>query len=61
MSEVERKKALKAALAILGIGITAGTTLVIGMDRVMKKIFVDEKWPENDWTDNDWAEEELDN
>ena len=60
MSSEETKKALKASLAILGIGITAGTTLVIGLDRVMKKIFVDEKWPEKDWTNNDWAEEELD-
>lgn len=60
MAKDETKKALKAALAILGIGITAGTTIVIGMDKVMQKIFVDEKWPENDWTNNDWAEEELD-
>ena len=49
----------KAALAILGVGFVAGTTLVIGMDRIMKKIFVNEDWPDEDWTGDDWAEEDL--
>lgn len=54
-------KAAKAALAILGVGFVAGTTLVIGMDRIMKKIFVNEEWPDEEWSSDDWAEEELDN
>lgn len=54
-------KAAKAALAILGVGFAAGTTLVIGLDRVMKKIFVDEEWPEEEWSGDDWAEEDLEN
>lgn len=53
--------AAKAALAILGVGFVAGTTLVIGMDRIMKKIFVNEDWPDEEWSNDDWAEEELEN
>ncbi|MGN0732641.1 MAG: hypothetical protein ACI4LC_00520 [Emergencia sp.] len=53
--------AAKAALAILGVGFVAGTTLVVGLDRVMKKVFVDEKWPDEEWSADDWAEEDLDN
>ena len=66
-------KAAKASLMILGIGIVTGTTLVIGLDRVMKKIFtlvigldrvmkkifVDEDWPSQEWTNDNWAEEDL--
>ncbi len=52
--------AAKAALGILGIGFVAGTTLVVGMDRIMKKIFVNEDWPEEEWSSDDYAEEELD-
>ncbi len=53
--------AAKAALAILGVGFVAGTTLVIGMDRIMKKIFVNEDWPDEEWSNDDWAEEDLEN
>ena len=53
--------AAKAALGILGIGMVAGTALVVGMDRVMKSIFVNEDWPEEEWSSDDYAEEELDN
>lgn len=53
--------AAKAALAVLGIGFVAGTTLVIGVDRIMKKIFVNEDWPDEEWSSDDWAEEELEN
>ena len=52
-------KAAKASLMILGIGIVTGTTLVIGLDRVMKKIFVDEDWPSQEWTNDNWAEDDL--
>ena len=51
--------AAKAALAILGVGFVAGTTLVIGMDRIMKKIFVNEDWPDEEWSSDVWAEEDL--
>ena len=53
--------AAKAALTILGVGFVAGTTLVVGMDRLMKKIFVNEDWPEEEWSSDDYADEELDN
>lgn len=51
--------AFKIAMAIVGVGMVAGTTLVIGMDRIMKRIFVNESWPQKEWTNEDWAEEEL--
>lgn len=53
--------AAKAALGILGVGLVAGSALVVGADRVMKKIFVNEDWPEEEWSSDDYAEEELDN
>jgi len=36
------------------------TPIVVGLDRVMKKIFVNEDWPAEEWSNDDWAEEELD-
>ena len=59
--KTKHSAAAKAALGILGIGFVAGTTLVVGMDRIMKKIFVNEDWPEEEWSSDDYAEEELDN
>ncbi|GEM_PF-3443815 len=56
----DTRSALKAALAILGVGLVAGTTLVIGLDKIMKTIFVDEDWPEEEWSNNEWADEDLD-
>ena len=53
-------KALKTSLVVLGFGAAAGATLVVGLDRVMKKIFVNEDWPAEEWSNDDWAEEELD-
>ena len=53
--------AAKAALGILGVGMVAGTALVVGVDRGMKKIFVNEDWPEEEWSADDYAEEDLDN
>lgn len=52
-------KALKVSAVIIGVGVAAGTTMIIGMDRIMKKIFVNEDWPEEEWTNDDWAEEDL--
>ena len=54
------KKALKTSLVVLGCGAAAGATIVVGLDRVMKKIFVNEDWPAEEWSNDDWAEEELD-
>ena len=51
------KKALKTSLFVLGFGAAAGATIV---DRVMKKIVVNEDWPAEEWSNDDWAEEELD-
>ena len=53
--------AAKAALAIMGIGLAAGVSLVITMDQFMKKVFVNEDWPDEEWSSDDWAGEELDN
>lgn len=57
--ETEPLRQQKLQLAILGVGFVAGTTLVIGMDRIMKKIFVNEDWPDEEWSSDDWAEEDL--
>ena len=51
--------AAKVAFAIIGIGIAMGTALVIGMDQLMKRIFVSDAWPEEEWSNNDWAGEDL--
>ncbi len=52
-------KVAKVALGILGVGFVAGTALVIGMDRIMKKIFINEEWPEEEWSGEDWTDEDL--
>lgn len=57
--ESELSAALKVAMAIVGVGVVAGTTLVIGLDQIMKRIFVNESWPEEEWSDDDWAGEDL--
>ena len=49
----------KVAIAVLGVGFVTGMTLVIGMDQVMKKIFVNEEWPNEEWSGDDWAGEDL--
>ena len=51
--------AIKVALAVLGVGIAAGATLVVGMDQIMKRIFVSESWPKHEWSNDDWAGEDL--
>jgi len=53
--------AAKVALGVLGIGFVAGVTIVVGMDRIMNKIFVNEDWPDEEWSSDDWAEEDLEN
>ena len=57
--EKEISAALKVSLAILGVGLVAGATLVIGLDQIMKRIFVSETWPGEEWSNDDWAGEEL--
>ena len=56
---VTSSKAFKVSMILLGVGLVAGTSLVITMNQLIKKIFVDEDWPEEEWSDNDWADEEL--
>ncbi len=51
--------AVKTALGIIGVGVVAGTTLVVGLDQIMKRIFVNEDWPAEEWSNDDWAEEDL--
>ncbi|MDD5923059.1 MAG: hypothetical protein PUC44_07815, partial [Eubacteriales bacterium] len=52
--------AVKTAAVIVGVGLVAGVTLVLGMNQIMKSIFVHEEWPEEEWSSDDWAEEDLD-
>ena len=52
-------EAIKVAAAIVGIGVAAGATLVVGLDKLMKRIFVSDTWPQEDLSDNDWAGEDL--
>lgn len=51
--------ALKAAGIVLGVGMAAGLTLVYGMNKLMKDIFINEDWPDEEWSSDDWADEEL--
>ena len=70
MSEMSRNKAdtgmhkssaaAKIALAAIGISVVAGTAIIVGVDRVIKKIFVNEELPDEEWSSDDWADEELD-
>ena len=52
--------AAKIALAAIGASALAGTAVVIALDRVMKKVFVTDEWPDEEWSNDDWADEELD-
>ncbi len=49
----------KVALSVIGVGFVTGVTLVVGLDRIMKKIFVNEDWPDEEWSSDDWADEDL--
>lgn len=53
------KKAGKIALAILGVGFVTGTTVVVGMNHLMKKIFVNEEWPQDEWTTEGINEDDI--
>lgn len=52
-------KTAKISLAIIGVGFIAGTTVVIGMEKIMKKIFINEDWPEEEWSNDNWTDEDL--
>lgn len=52
--------ALKVAGVIVGVGLAAGTALVLGLNKLMKDVFVSEDWPDEEWSSDDWADEELD-
>lgn len=53
--------AAKILLTVLGIGIVTGATIALSIHGVVKKMFVNEKWPGEEWSSDDWAEEELEN
>ncbi len=64
--KIERKKktaerAVKIILITLGIGAICGAAAVLGIHGMIKKVFVNEKWPDEEWSSDDWAEEELEN
>ena len=63
-AELEKRRratAVKILLSVLGIGIVTGAAVAISLHGVVKKIFVNEKWPGEEWSSDDWAEEELEN
>ena len=55
------EKAAKIILIALGIGAISGAALALSLHSVIKKVFVNEKWPGEEWSSDDWAEEELEN
>ena len=57
--KVNTSDAVKVAFVILGVGVAMGTALVVSMDQLMKRIFVNDSWPEEEWSNNDWAGEDL--
>ncbi|MBR2548063.1 MAG: hypothetical protein IKF07_07735 [Eubacterium sp.] len=54
-------KAAKIILITLGIGAVFGAAAALGIHGMIKKVFVNEKWPDEEWSSDDWAEEELEN
>ena len=64
--KIEKKKKTarriaKIFLITLGIGALFGAATVLGVHGMIKRIFVNEKWPDEEWSSDDWAEEELEN
>ena len=64
--KIERKektaeRAVKIILITLGIGAICGAAAVLGIHGMIKKVFVNEKWPDEEWSSDDWAEEDLEN
>lgn len=55
------KTAAKVILITLGIGAICGAAAALGIHGMIKKVFVNEKWPDEEWSSDDWAEEELEN
>ena len=45
----------------IGIGAVAGAAFALSLHGIVKKVFVNEKWPGEEWSSDDWAEEELEN
>lgn len=60
-AEEKSMAAVKILLTVLGIGIVTGAAIAVSIHGVVKKIFVNEKWPGEEWSSDDWAEEELEN
>lgn len=59
----DRKKlssGAKVAIAVAGISIVTGIVMAVGIGTIVKTVFVNEDWGDEEWSGNDWAEEELD-
>lgn len=52
--------ASKVALVVIGASFLVGTATVIGLDQIVKRVFVNDEWPDEEWSSDDWADEELD-
>ena len=64
MLEARKRRAEKAAkiiLITLSIGAASGAVIALSLHGVIKKLFINEKWPGEEWSSDDWAEEELEN
>ena len=55
------ERVARILLITLGIGAVCGAVTALGIHGMIKKVFVNEKWPDEEWSSDDWAEEELEN
>jgi len=56
---MEKAKAVKTGLTIMGVGLAAGLALVIATKKVFDEIFVEDDWSDEDWSGEDDLEEKI--
>ena len=60
----EQKKGMstasKIALTVISASFVVGVATVIGLDQIVRRIFVNDVWPDEEWSSDDWADEDLD-
>ncbi len=52
--------ASKIALTVIGASFVVGVATVIGLDQIVRRVFVNDVWPDEEWSSDDWADEDLD-